>query len=285
MGAEMTATVFAVVMLAALLHAGWNALVKGTGDKAAAMVAVIAGQGVLGAVLVPFAPFPPAQAWPYIAAGVALHLGYNVFLVLAYRIGDLTQVYPIARGVSPLLVVLGTGWFLGVSFDSIELAAIGMISIGIASTSLARRADGLFQRKAAVFAVITGAFIAGYSIVDGQGARVAGTALGYFAWLSLLDGVLMLAGARVLRPGLVRRALALRRHLVIGGGASFVAYLLVVWAFTQAPIALVTALRETSIVFVLVIGVAFLNERLSLAKVASIATTLSGAVLLRISRT
>ena len=106
MGAEMTATVFAVVMLAALLHAGWNALVKGTGDKAAAMVAVIAGQGVLGAVLVPFAPFPPAQAWPYIAAGVALHLGYNVFLVLAYRIGDLTQVYPIARGVSPLLVVL-----------------------------------------------------------------------------------------------------------------------------------------------------------------------------------
>lgn len=280
----MSATVLAVVLFAALLHAGWNAMVKGGADQSASMTAVVMGQGLCGLLLVPFVSVPPVEALPWLAAGIGLHLGYNVFLMQAYRIGDLTQVYPIARGASPLLVLLGSSLFLGVSFTPLEITAILTICIGIASTSLARHGDGLFQGKAALLALITGGFIAGYSIVDGHGARLSGSATAFFAWLALIDALVFVLGWRIVRPEVIGKALALQRHLVLGGGASFIAYLLVVWAFTQAPIAHVTALRETSIIFALLIGVIVLNEKLSLGRVLSIATTLAGAILLRLGR-
>ena len=280
----MTLTVFAAVLFAALLHAVWNALVKGGSDKAAAMTAVMIGQGAFGLVLLPFGPLPAAESLPFLAGSIVLHLGYNVFLIQAYKVGDYTQVYPIARGVSPLIVAVVTTVFLGARLDGWELAAVLAISIGIASTSLARRADGLFQWHAAGLALVTGSFIAGYSIVDGYGARASGTALGYFGVLAVLDaGAFLLAGA-YLRNGLLTRAFRRPMNMGLGGGASFFAYLIVIWAFTQAPIALVTALRETSIVFALMIGVGVLRERLRLAHVGSIALTLAGTVLLRLSR-
>jgi len=280
----MTPAVFAIVLFAAALHATWNALVKGGSDKAAAMTAVVLGQGACGLVLLPFVPWPAAESLPYLAASVALHLGYNVFLIQAYKAGDFTQVYPIARGASPLLVVLGTTAFYGATLTTGELAAVLMISVGIASTSLARRADGLFQPHAAGLALLTGTFIAGYSIADGHGARLAGTAIGYIGWLMVLDGLAFLVAGAFLNNGLIARAVARPMNITIGGGASFLAYFLVVWAFTQAPIALVTALRETSIVFALLIGVGVLGERLRLAHVGSIALTLGGAILLRLNR-
>jgi len=280
----MTLGVFAAVLFAALLHAVWNALIKGGSDKAAAMVAVMAGQGLFGLLMLPFATMPAAASLPFLAGSLALHLGYNVFLILAYKVGDFTQVYPIARGASPLIVALVTMLFLGASLDPWELAAVVTISIGIASTSLARRADGLFQGKAAGLALVTGCFIAGYSVVDGTGARAAGTALGYFGVLAVLDAVVFLVAAALMRNGLLARAAQKPLHVLIGGGASFYAYLIVIWAFTQAPIALVTALRETSIVFALLIGVGVLGERLRLAHVGSIALTLAGTVLLRLGR-
>lgn len=280
----MSGVVFAVVLLAAALHAIWNALVKGGADKAASMGAVILGQGIAGAALLPFAAMPDVASLPWLFAGVLLHLGYQLFLILSYRQGDLTQVYPIARGVAPLLVAGASALLLGARFSQAELAALGMISVGIASISLVRRSDGLLQRKAVGLALVTGVFIASYSIVDGQGARIAGTALGFYGTLSALNALAFSGIARLARPGLLTRAAGLRRNLILGGGASFTAYLLVVWAFTRAPIALVTALRETSIVFALLIGVFVLRERLSLAKVLSTATTLAGAILLRLNR-
>lgn len=284
----MTGFVFCIVLVAAALHAIWNALVKGGADKSAAMGAVILGQGLLGALLLPFATLPDAAtllaALPWLLGGVVLHLGYQVFLIQSYRFGDLTQVYPIARGVSPLLVAGGSVLLLGTTFSQGELLALGMISIGIASISLVRQGDGLLQGRAAVLALVTGCFIAAYSLVDGQGARIAGTSLGFYGLLSSLNALAFAAGARALRPGLLTRAVALRRNLLLGGGASFTAYALVVWAFTQAPIALVTALRETSIIFALLIGVFILKERLSLAKVVSTVITLTGAILLRLNR-
>lgn len=280
----MTGAVFAIVMLAALLHATWNALVKGSADKTVSMVAVVLGQGAAGMIALVFAPAPDFDSWPWLVGGVVLHLGYQIFLVAAYRLGDLTQVYPIARGASPLLVATASVLFLGVTFSGLEWLAIGMIAIGIASISLVRRADGLFQGKAAGLALITGGFIASYSVIDGIGARVAGTSLGFYGWLAALNGIAL--GLMVLgfRPALVPAALRQTRALILGGGASFVAYALVVYAFTQAPIALVTALRETSIVFALLIGVFFLKERLNLTKVVATIATLSGAALLRISK-
>ncbi len=281
----MTGTVFLAVILAAALHAGWNAMVKGGGDKLMAMAGVTIGHVPIALLCLAFAPLPDTAALPWMVAGMCLHFGYQMFLVNSYRIGDLTQVYPIARGSAPLLVAAISVAFLGVHLAPAELLAVAVIGTGIVSLGLTRRADGLRNGRAAILALATGSFIAAYSLTDGTGARVAGTALGYYSWLALGNAAMM-ALYLALRSPQTFRALATtgRRTFWIGGSASFVAYAIVTWAFTQAPIALVTALRETSIVFALVIGVTILREPLNLAKLASTMTTLLGAALLRWAR-
>ena len=281
----MNDIVFIAVVAAALLHATWNAIVKGEGDKASSMVAVVLGHVPCALVALPFVGLPAPASWPWLVAGVLLHAGYQLFLVRAYEIGDLTQVYPIARGSAPLIVALVSVAFLGVTLGSAELIGIGLIAVGIMSIALVRQSDGLANPRAAALALATGGFIAAYSLVDGIGARAAGTAIGFYACLALGNALVILCAAKRLRIDPFGRVI--RRHmrvLLVGGGASFLAYALVVWAFTQAPIALVTALRETSIVFALLIGVLHLKERLSLAKVVSTMTTLAGAALLRFAR-
>jgi len=280
----MTGGVFAMVIAAAVLHAVWNALVKSGADKTLSIAAVVMGQGVMALLVLPFVPMLDWSCWPWLVASVGLHVGYQVFLGSAYRIGDLTQVYPIARGVAPLIVATVSVTMLGVVLEALELAAIGIIVAGIMSLSLVRQRDGLRNGNAAGLALITGCFIAGYSLVDGLGARIAGTGLGFYAWSSLINTVVYAAGGSALRPGLMREMRGMGRVIAIGGAASFIAYAMVVNAFMQAPIALVTALRETSIVFALLIGVGFLGERLDLPKVVSTMLTLGGAVLLRLSK-
>lgn len=281
----MSTSVFLIVLLAALLHATWNALVKGGADKAVSMTAVVLGQGAAGLLcIMAGAPLPNLACWPWLLGGVTLHMGYQAFLLAAYERGDMTQVYPIARGVAPLIVAAVSALALGVSFSGMELVSIAMIAIGIASISLVRSSDGLFQRQAAALALATGMFIAAYSLVDGVGARIAGTSLGFYAWLAAFNAILYAAFCAAARPRVLAPALRLWPILILGGGASFVAYALVVYAFTQAPIALVTALRETGIVFALLIGVGVLKEPLNLAKVLATVLTLCGAALLRLSK-
>lgn len=278
----MSTTVFIAVIGAAVLHASWNALVKGGADKYASLGAVILGHVPCAVLALIFAPLPAPESYPYLVAGILLHVGYQIFLLQSYRIGDLTQVYPIARGSAPLIVALVSVTILGVSLSAAEIAAIFIIGAGILSLAMTRRSDGLRDGRAAAFALTTGAFIASYSMVDGIGARLAGTSLGFFAWLAIGNGIIVTLFLALKAPvsfaNIVRHG---KRMFVIGGGASFGAYALVTWAFTQAPIALVTALRETSIIFALLIGVFFLKERLSLAKLVSTFVTLVGAVLLR----
>lgn len=212
-------------------------------------------------------------------------MGYQVFLLASYQAGDLTQVYPIARGTAPILVASVSVIFLGVQLSSVELIAIFTIGAGIASMSVVRQQDGLRNIEAAKLAGLTGCFIAAYSVVDGLGARVAGTAFGYYAWVAIGNAIVFSAMMEFKAPGLIRSIPKRARGVfVMGGSASFIAYAVVVWAFTQAPIALVTALRETSIVFALLIGVFFLKEKLDLAKVFSVMVTLMGAALLRLSK-
>jgi drug/metabolite transporter (DMT)-like permease len=208
-----------------------------------------------------------------------------MFLLLSSRIGDLTQVYPIARGSAPLIVAGVSVAFLGVALAPLELAAILTIAAGIMSLSLVRRQDGLRNGRAGALALGTGCFIAAYSLVDGSGARLSGSPVGYFAWNCIGNALVFPTLVAAIRPGVLAAvARDARRTFVVGGTASFVAYALVVWAFTQAPIALVSALRETSIVFALLIGVTLLGERLDLARVASTMLTLFGAALLRLAR-
>jgi len=281
----MDLTVFLAVLMAAGLHAVWNALVKGNKDKFVSMTAIVVGHAPLPLLVLPFVPLPDVESWPYIAAGVGLHLGYQFFLLFSYRIGDLTQVYPIARGSAPLIVASVSIGFLGVQLSALSLLAIAVIGCAIMSLVFVRSSAGLRNPGAAALALGTGCFIASYSLCDGLGARQAGTALGYYAWLTLINAALFAGIIRTVRPGVIRRMVTDSRTIaIVGGGASFLAYAIVTWAFTQAPIALVTALRETSIIFALVIGVVFLKEPLNLMKVASTMATLIGVAMLRVSR-
>lgn len=281
----MSTTVFLAVMLAAALHATWNGMAKGSADKELSMAGVIIGHVPYAVLALMFTGLPDWSSWPWLVAGMVAHFGYQVFLINAYRIGDLTQVYPIARGAAPLIVTFVSLSFMGVVLLPLQLAGVATIVLGLFSLALVRSRDGLRNGKAAGLAVITGCFIAAYSLADGLGARVAGTAVGYYAVLALLNAVVFALYLAIWRPGVLGRLPTEgRRTFVIGGFASFTAYALVVWAFTQAPIAVVTALRETSIIFALLIGVFALGEKLNLAKLISTFLTLAGAAMLRLAR-
>jgi drug/metabolite transporter (DMT)-like permease len=281
----MPLLVMIVVLLAALLHASWNFLVKSTEDKALSMSAMVVGHLPFSLVACLLSPLPEVKALPYLLGGVALHLGYQLFLLASYRSGDLSQVYPLARGSSPLIVAAVSVFLLGVRLSRIELTAVAVIGIGIMSLTLVRRSDGLRNGRAASLAIITGGFIASYSLMDGLGAREAGTALGFYGWLSMVNGIIFALIMRVFKAGTVTRLVGRDWRLALRvGGASFSAYAMVIWAFTMAPIPLVTALRETSIIFALLLGVFVLKERLDLMKVFATACTLLGVGLLRINR-
>jgi len=281
----MSGLVFVAVIGAAFLHAIWNGLVKGAADKHVSMAAVVLGQVPLAILTLLIVPAPAPESWPWLAAAILLHVGYHFFLLMSYRVGDLTQVYPIARGSAPLLVAGVSVVFLGVKLQPQELLGVLVIGLGILSLVLVRSQDGQRNLRAAGLAFITGCFIAAYSLVDGTGARLAGTALGFFGWLAIGSSVGFTTITAIVSPGVFRRILPEARWVFLfGGNASFVAFSIVIWAFTQAPIALVTALRETSIVFALLIGVVFLREKLNLVKLFSTFVTLLGAALLRFSR-
>jgi drug/metabolite transporter (DMT)-like permease len=273
------------VIAAALLHAVWNAMVKGGRDKQLNMAGVIVGHLPLSVLAILFSPLPTLHSLPYLALGTLLHFGYQLFLLRSYHAGDLTQIYPIARGSAPMIVAAISVLILGIHLDLIELAAIAIIGIGILSIALTHKSAGRLNLTGAKLALITGCFIAAYSLIDGIGARHAGTALGFYGWLGSANALIMLAYLKRTAPHQIPALWTHgKRAFLLGGAASFTAYALVIWSFTQAPIALVTALRETSIIFALLIGVFFLREKLNLAKVASTAITLCGVALLRLAK-
>ncbi len=281
----MPFSILIVVLLAGLLHVSWNYQVKRTADKYLSMTAVVLGSIPFTVSAILFSPALQPGSLVFVIVGAILHTGYQLFLLNSYKIGDLSQVYPLARGVSPLIVAGVSVVFLSVHLSGFELIAVAMIATGIMSLTLVRRSDGRRNGKAAALAILTGGFIAAYSLVDGFGARQAGTALGFYGYLSILNAVLLGTIMRFMKPGLVTKVLHQNWKMALsGGGQSFVAYALVMWAFTQAPIALVTAVRETSIIFALLLGVFFLKERLDLMKVFATMMTILGVVIMRFAK-
>ncbi|MGB5863697.1 MAG: DMT family transporter [Sulfitobacter sp.] len=283
-GNTVTGTVFFAVLAAAFLHAVWNAMVKGGADKRVTMAAVMLGHvppAMLALLLVP----PPAwESWPWLLAGMLAHLGYQIFLLGAYAKGDLSQVYPIARGLAPLVVTGVSVLVLGERLALPEVLAVALIALGLMSMALLRGADGARNTEAVRLALITGCFIASYSLIDGYGARVSGSPVGFYAYLGTGNAALFAAYVAVRHPGVLGTMVwSGKRVFIIGGTASFMAYAIVIWAFTQAPIALVTALRETSIVFAVLIGALVFKERLDRPKIVAVAATLLGAGLLRVA--
>jgi drug/metabolite transporter (DMT)-like permease len=281
----MPATIFLMVLGAALVHATWNALVKSDGDRLGLIRMMFRTQFVLSVCLVPFVAIPAPGSWPYLATSAALSVGYMLFLNWAYQVGDFSHVYPFARGIAPAIVAVVSVTFRGDQLTYLGQIAVVLITLGATSLALTRGMAGLRDPRPVLLALGTGGFIAAYTIVDVLGGRSAGTPHGYMVWVSLLWAILMSGTVHLMRRGkkvpLGERS---RRAGIIAGTMSYGSSWLVIWALTLAPMALVSALRETSIVFAVIIGVAFLHERLSLTRLASIATTLIGTTVLKMSR-
>ena len=282
----MTWTVFFAVLLAALLHATWNSLVKGSQDKYVGMLLIALGHVPPGVIFVFFAPLPGMDVLPWLGASLALHLGYQIFLAASYRVGDLTTVYPIARGSAPLFVTMVSLTVLDVDLSWWQVGSVGLLILGLLLLSYDRLGTNKRQWTVVTLALVTGGFIASYSIVDGLGARKMGYALAYWGWVAIGNGALMTLWMLLFQPtsmAKVRLSSQNLTTLLLGGGASYLAYGIVTWAFTQAPIAVITALRETSVIFALLIGLIFLRERSTPMKIVACSMTVVGVICLRIT--
>jgi len=284
----MDINVFLAVIFAAFLHALWNSMVKSHEDKHVAVAAIVLGHIPASLVIILLLPMPTIESLPYIIASALIHQGYQWFLLTAYRHGDYTRVYPIARGTGPVVVTIVLLLFFGVKLSIYELLGIIVISIGILSLSaqdrhsffpwIARR-----NARAISFALLTGLFIGGYSIVDGYGARASLSPLSFMGWSFVVNALIFPILLKIMKQqSVVKRVFSEAKLLFwFGGTISYIVYAIVVWGFTQAPIPLVSALRETSVIIALLIGTIFLKERFTILKTLSIFIIFLGVILLK----
>jgi drug/metabolite transporter (DMT)-like permease len=277
--------VFLMVLGAALVHATWNALVKSDGDRLSLIKLMSTTQVGVSLLLIPFVSVPLPDSWPYLMASSVFNTGYMLMLNRAYGTGDLSLVYPFARGVAPLAVAVVSITVLGENLSYANRGAVLLIGLGITSLALTQRPTSLIDLRPILFALATGAFIAAYTIVDGLGARAAGSAHSYMIWLSLVTSLLIIGCAHWLQQG--RSFPVAQRTRIAGVAAGIMSYgssWIVIWALTLAPLALVSALRETGVVFAVIIGVVVLKEPVSLSRLASVAMTLFGTTILKLGR-
>jgi drug/metabolite transporter (DMT)-like permease len=277
--------VFLLVLLAAVSHATWNAFVKSGEDKLVSLCLVIFTTSAPCLLILPFLAVPAAASWPFLMISTVVHYFYYAALIGAYRHGDLSLAYPIARGSAPLLVAAGAWLFAGEELSPLKWLGVLTVSAGIMSLARPSRAqanDG--EVKAIVFALLTGLTIAIYSLADGLGVRLSGAEFSYIAWLFVLSGLPMPFIILWCRGGDSGRLI--RAHLkigVFGGVISGLAYAIVIWAMSVAPIALVVSLRETSVLIAAAIGSLFLKESFGRRRIVAAAIIVAGAVLMNLA--
>jgi drug/metabolite transporter (DMT)-like permease len=280
----MSLVIFLAVLLAAFLHALWNVLVRQNADRLISLTALQTAMGVMGLAMIALFGLPSRAAMVLAIVSGLLHTGYNLFLVRAYRSADLSQVYPVARGSAPLMTMIGGFLMFHDSPGPMGVLAILVLVAGLLTTSFGQNAGVKTDPHAMLYAFGTACFIAVYTLVDGQGARTSGNALGYAGLLFVLDGVFLLIATYLIRGRRFSGYLKPQwRSGILGALASGTAYAIVIWAMTQAPVASVAALRETSIVFVLLMSSRVLNETLTRNRILGGALIAAGAVLLRIA--
>ncbi len=285
----MDSLVFAAVLFAAACHAGWNAAIKTGLDPLSSTVLITTGAGLVALVLMPFAGLPPAAAWPWVIASVVIHLFYFIGLSEAYRTGDLGQVYPLARGSAPLMTASVTALLIGERLGFAGWSGIAILAAGVLLLSL--RGGRLLEppdRRAVFFALFTAFTICLYSVVDGIGARTAGNPHPYTLAMFVGNALVMIVYfairrgpsgfVPVLRKGPRSWSLGLA-----GGTLQLLSYGIAIWAMTLAPIALVAALRETSVLFAALIALVFLKEPLRPARIIAALMIVTGLVLIRMS--
>ena len=279
----MSTAVFVSVIFAALLHAIWNGMVKDYDDKVISVSAIVFGHVPIAILVILFLPLPTLESVPYIILSAFIHQGYQYYLISAYRVGDLTRVYPIARGSGPLVATLISIIFLGVLISKIQILSIFLICFGIIILGLFSKSS-LKNNKAIIYSLATGFFIGLYSLVDGYGARISLSPLSFIGWSFTLNAIIFTFVLKAMNYTDVYSRIAKETKFIfwIGGSISYIVYGIIVWAFTQAPIPLVGALRETGIIFAILIGSLFLKEKLTLLKIGSIFLIFIGVLSLKL---
>ena len=278
----MNIWILGAVLGAAFLHAAWNGLIRIGASRVHAMMVLSAVQGSIGLVMALSRPLPAIEVLPWLLASGLVHSAYKTFLTFAYEHGDLSRVYPLARGAAPLIVLAVGGMFVGESLTEAEVFGILILGAGIILL-----ASGVFtsgeSRRLLPYAFGAALATAGYSMIDGLGARVAGDSVVFVGWMFVLDGIIFAAVMTSMRRWADWPA-AGRVWVLgsLGAGASYASYAIVVWAMTVAPIALVAALRETSIVFGVLIGWLLFRERMTGAKALSVGLIVLGVIATRL---
>lgn len=278
----MTLFVLFSVLGAAFLHALWNSLVKTGASRFGAMVVLSVFEVPIGLAVALTRDIPTPNVWPWVLASGFVHFFYKFFLAQAYARGDLSRVYPLARGTAPLLVALTSGLFLADVITAMEFAGIAVLGAGILTM-----AQGVFargeDRRMIPFALATALAVAAYTLIDGQGARISGDPVGYVAWVFVADGAGFATAMLAWRGSdILPRARQPWMAGAMAGAASYGAYAISVWAMTQAPIALVAALRETSILFAVLIGWLGFGEAMTRGKAVAALAIVAGVVLTRL---
>jgi len=273
----------AVVLLGAVLHAAWNTLVRRAADKLLDTVLITSGAGLLTAVLLPALPLPATESWPYLAASVLIHVIYFALVALAYHGAELSFAYPVMRGSAPVLSALAVALLLNETPTPGGWLGILLVSGGVLLLATDAWRSGKLRKGPTLLALTNAGVIAVYTLVDGQGARLSGHAFSYTGWMFLLTAVLLFGLALALKG---RRLIDHARHGwqrgLLGGASTLASYGLALWAMTQAPIALVAALRETSVVFAAIMAALFLAEPVTRLRALSIVTVAAGAVAIKI---
>ncbi len=282
----MSATVFALVLLGAIFHASWNTLVKGSGDKFVTALAISLAAAIGAALILPFIAQPAAASWPFIAVSAGLQTLYYSLVAAAYGRIDMSQAYPVMRGGAPLIVAGAMALFFAEHLPALGWAGVALISCGILALTMTGRSGPQIagQRAGLGFALLNACVIAAYTVNDGLGVRLSGAPVGYTLWVALATAPPILALALFRRGPTVLAQTARRwRDGLLGGAGTTLSYGIALWAMTLAPIAMVAALRETSILFAIALSAFFLGEKITPARLASVALLCLGAALLRLA--
>ena len=277
---HLSASVTLAVLLAAVTHATWNAIAHGIKDQLLAFGLIGAGGIVVAIPVICLAPMPHRACWRYLLISVAIHVGYNLLLMRSYRYGEFSQVYPLARGTSPLVVTILAAIFVRERPSPAQLTGVLVVSAGLATLVFAGRRPG---RTALLAAIGTGLTIAAYTTVDGVGVRASGSPAGYIGWLMLLEslGVPLLALIRR-RDVIARQPRRIIGSGLLGGALSVLAYGLVLWAQTRGALAPIAVLRETSVIFGAIIGRVAFREPFGRTRIAATILVCAGIVLLNV---